>query len=654
MIYTHVYFLDALLSLRYLYDNLIFGPDTIKHYETNIGNRSFQLNYNTQWELPTVIINYQDSRVVEYHPWQILQSSLGNHSKFPILFNKTKDLVLELQEEEYELTISVILNCESQLGALSMQHQILNYLPIGKPLQLYHYYSFLEIPEKFLNPEMFDINNDTILNLYTKKDTLKDKPVHCCAVQYEPILRLDSCTLGIANSEQHSFSVESVFVMNIPMPITIQIPFEERPIKQEKTTLVEKDVVISLNKNYPTFRCASDKGILSLPCLIKNTDISSNLVVDDQLISVSGNLKQSISKNNMSFVFNHDDIKSVSTTTYDYLLKSSKTTISGPVYGDLNILGQDDIRFTAIFDGTYNRQKYSIPIRGEYSLDTRCWDTDNIKVLDNIHVNALQPLLFGNKLSDFTKLSARLLKFIPEKSKITSIQVMENESSLIHHIPVDITLNKYGNFIAPVTYIDSQIHRKIVFQLQGKINPKNLEIQIEPIDEQIDNSYTILSIIGDFSFLTNPKYGARYIEKINFSINADKLSPISMGTSSIFLKDNFDKLSQDLSRKILYTFILFPQSNEIDSIFQISPEQILLRIEFPIDFNYDQMKDIISWNLFFEENHWNNHSQYFKIFQDNTTPPNILQLEICQTLYSSFLYRCDISNPIFFQVFEGV
>ena len=42
---VHNYYSDMLVSFANFFDNVVFGSDTIKHYQFNIGNKTIQLNY---------------------------------------------------------------------------------------------------------------------------------------------------------------------------------------------------------------------------------------------------------------------------------------------------------------------------------------------------------------------------------------------------------------------------------------------------------------------------------------------------------------------------------------------------------------------------------------------------------------------------------
>ena len=131
----HNVYSDLLTSVSFfLNDTVLYDPHLkIKGFQFNIGNSSFQLeDKKTQQELPFCIAILQAITPSISHPFVFHRNIMNNLFKIPILYNRTKDIELFVQEEMYTVSINLNINCESQLQALEIQHRLLNYLPLNK------------------------------------------------------------------------------------------------------------------------------------------------------------------------------------------------------------------------------------------------------------------------------------------------------------------------------------------------------------------------------------------------------------------------------------------------------------------------------------------------------------------------------------------
>lgn len=211
----HNVYADLLTSISYfLNDSILLDSHIkIKSYQFNIGNASFQLDdKKTQVELPAAIITLQAITPSIPHLFVFHRNlAIGNKFRTPVLYNRTKNIELEIQEEMYIVAVNININCDSQLQALEIQHRLLNYLPLNKYLQAYKYVSYLEIDLNFLNNYLFDVERDRIENLFLKHDKYTNTFSHCFSIEYEPLIRQNSCDLTIDVSTSSSFLVASTF-----------------------------------------------------------------------------------------------------------------------------------------------------------------------------------------------------------------------------------------------------------------------------------------------------------------------------------------------------------------------------------------------------------------------------------------------------------
>ena len=206
----HNFFADILLSTRMLFSNYIFDNDFIKKYEFNFGNRAFQFDseYKTGFEFPVIIVSVGSQRATfGKRTSTIRRVNKVDMNHIVVLYNNTNKNFLSVQEEETNIGLSIVFNCESQFQAKEIEYILLQYLPLDKYIMYLKFTSFFEISRKFLNENEFDVNKHDIVNLYTKFDENTGVVNYCFSLQYEPLLKNNSITVEISDSTQRSFQV---------------------------------------------------------------------------------------------------------------------------------------------------------------------------------------------------------------------------------------------------------------------------------------------------------------------------------------------------------------------------------------------------------------------------------------------------------------
>jgi hypothetical protein len=227
----HNIYRDLLSSITYLFDGNLLDSDTIKKYEFNIGNRSFQIEYDTKFKLPAALINFVDARpFFGVAPFAYKSLNVPNTNKLIALKNNTLESELLLQTQYYEVGIDIIINCESQYHALEIQQRLINKLPLGKPLEVYQFISYLEIDDVFLAELMFDVDNHEIDNLYSRFNYTTSKDEYSFAVTYTPRVKMDSCQASIQTTAAHSWSVNCNFQFYLPWPILLEFQTKQGSI----------------------------------------------------------------------------------------------------------------------------------------------------------------------------------------------------------------------------------------------------------------------------------------------------------------------------------------------------------------------------------------------------------------------------------------
>jgi len=168
----HNFYSDFLLSIKTLFDNIIFPNNLIKHYSFNFANRTFELSkrdYKPNRSLPSIIIILNnDEYIFGERPTNIMYSTLENINQIPVLLDKTNNKVLYVQEEQTTISLSLTINCDSQFQAKEMEFIIKRFLPFNKYTNILSFASFIEIDKEFLLNNDINFNDHEIINLFTK------------------------------------------------------------------------------------------------------------------------------------------------------------------------------------------------------------------------------------------------------------------------------------------------------------------------------------------------------------------------------------------------------------------------------------------------------------------------------------------------------
>jgi len=219
----HNYFSDLLLSIRTLFDNIIFKPNFIKYYSFNIANRTFELSqndYKPNRELPAAIISLNDERYsFSERPTNIQNLTIENINQIPVLYDIITDQYIFVQEEQVNVPITVNINCESQFQAKEVEFYVKRFLPLNKYIQLYAFTSFLEIDPHILFKLKMDYTQRYITNLFTRLNKNLGKAEYCFSIKYEPLVRLESIDPQISSSTLTKFTTNMQLDMLIQMPL---------------------------------------------------------------------------------------------------------------------------------------------------------------------------------------------------------------------------------------------------------------------------------------------------------------------------------------------------------------------------------------------------------------------------------------------------
>jgi len=671
---THNFYADLLISLRTFFDRCVFPNDEIKGYRFNIGNRSLQLNYETKFDLPWMMIEYQTSRPIAYQSHTWLKSHFDNISKYPVLFNKTKNLTLMMQEELFEFTIQATVNCESQLQALSYQRAIDEYLVHNRYFQLYSFFSFFTIDDYLLHDSMFDIHNDQIYNLFLRHDVLKNDSVYSFSVKYEPLIRMESSDASIGTSEQRSFPITMSLTIINPLPIYVEIPIEERAKPSLTKTFTQSDVYIPLDTRYSIVKvdvlCDDGSGYV-IPSIVYDEvkfDVplnyrKLNIYDDDSEFDFEGNLSGTISKEKSLGTFKTiiDDLN----YELDYELYEDVNDdvrmlrLFGPVTGvvvqlkDMTQFGPSYVSgwFNGVIDGTPKK----LAIEGELEEFARTIIlSDHMVRIDNstklVRKYTVSPQPFGNLRTLITDFNARLLSLDIKSTYVTELLFFYDLRS--YTIPVVIAFDDAGNFKHSFEYTLADI--KLRGCVYGKLNPKQMtfDVGIHINDE----AFKLVSVKCDFVFHSHVGFGGAIIDKINLNIT-DDITPVSstVGSASYF-KDDFIEIEQVDNKRLVQNVILQDSQQEHFVIPIDDSNDVKIKINLASGFDFNDISDSAYWRFYLNSNSHiidSNTDGIHLIERTDDDSPNIIYFYCIESIYNTFFRdQINIDNPIFFQLYK--
>ncbi len=692
----HCFYNDLVLSLRSFFDRIIFPGGVIKNYQFNFGNRSIQVKYDTAFELPSIIINYRTSRPMFYHPYTFQKSPVGlNCNTIPVLYDYNKRLSLLLHEETFEFNIEVLINCESQLSALQLEHTLQNSMVLNKFLHFYKFYSFLEIDQRFINHEMFDVNNDHILNLYQKYNRLNDTVDHCFAVQYKPLLRMDSIDIQLGSTEQRSFQVVLGLTMMNPVPIYLEIPPLERGQKLPNVSREVKDVIVSTGIKpiigIKLWEYENSNPIIG-STLLKNielpedpNEIPTNInIISDFVIT---------NKNGLPFtgtiygtltgikyickVKTFLDSATVICTGIIHTNYESAVTsleIFGPLEGKISRAtfcqeGPNNI-LTGNFFGFYESERSPISrkVRFEYDIDTTYF-TMKFKSIDvdrHIVKSKIDMVPSGNINNIIPEINSRLLKPKCDQIQIQKVVILCGTSDIQELYPVrPCFCDAIGTFKFSIEVFNDEGQSREA-TITGKIHPETLELyySVSGMHNYLlcGSSFEVLSFVFDFAFESSVGYGARFIESINIDfLDSTHSIASSYGAATKILSPEESGLNSLRKITILRSCII--SDEDISEKFIVYKDHVGATITLDVGFDYDKLvqdNKKIGWVFYCSSNlridqssyrfdNYCNEIQLNERTEDSI--PCILEFTLDLLTYNKVFAKVTVDNPVFFQIF---
>ena len=297
----HNYFSDLLLSIKSLLDTHILPQKIIKHYDFNIANQTFSLlrrNYKPNRALPAAIVSLEtDDYLFGQRVNNIINVPVENYNQILVLVDLDNEKTIYLQEEQSQININLLINCETQFQAKEIAFHITRYLPKQKYIQLFNYTSFLEIGSDELFDLGFDINNHEISNLFAKYNKNLGKMEYCYSVNYNPLIKLEDITVNISENTQKTFGVQCSLKYLTTIPLFIM--YDPQSSKSKITNInidfsrfnnepISENSMRSINNSSSISKYDSSKFIVRRNLLVSDWEDFNYSTLDDYIfVSIS-------------------------------------------------------------------------------------------------------------------------------------------------------------------------------------------------------------------------------------------------------------------------------------------------------------------------------------------------------------------------------
>jgi len=624
----HNLFSDLMLGLANHINSLL--PTKIKHYQFNLANVSFNLDLSPQFELPSAIINLGSTSPYINHPY-IFQSNLKNQHQFPVLYNETKDIELVIQEEHYVSNIDFLINCESQIQALNINHILMNFLPLNKYLHLFKFISFFEINSIFLNRLLFNPEKDKIYNLFLKHNKYSNNLDYCFSIQYEPLVRLVSSSVDLTNITASSFQVANSFEILNQLPIYIFGP----PIDYSKNVdIVTKKLYYT---NIPIAIKQSLFLILELQhketAYIESQLVPINYQADGTFIvsllygNVSGRLESERTTYSADIIYD-DIVYAVKIVKeYSFITNNSKYYCTGSFSGQLKNVNIVDNDITAWLTGYFNNkqinEKLNFKITNkyvEYSLQTF--------VANFFDYNVLNYLLVYN---NFNKIPDFILKI-----NEYSVRIDLNNSIIYAVLIFDKNLSEYKSIELAETYKSKGILEFVydtkIYSFNFNIDPDTAIISCSQLLPD-DNDIEIIAVNFNkltFNYIAGLHEGITDSLTLDFNYNNELISSITP----------FENYSTILNEYV--NIVLDELNTTYDELNRRYYLDINLNKEFKFDYNNFKWKFIINDLIISSDD------QLPSIIVDNEySDDKNVRFIITEKLFMSFFVKVNKFNPVF-------
>jgi len=628
----HNIYSDLMLALSN-HINSFLSPK-IKSFQYNLANVSFSLNLSPQFELPTAIIKLNATEPFINHPYVFQHNNLTkNCHQIPILYDRTKDIEISLQEEIYKVTIDILINCESQIQAINLNHLIINFTPINKPLHLFEFFSFFELDSTLLTRFLIDVDNDQIQNLFLKHNRYSDTLDYCFSVNYNPIVKLLSSSVGIDNISAGTFQVSTSYEIMAHLPIHLKHPGigYSLNILPDHKLLYYSNLPVGV-QNLPYLLLELNNKIITEVQIIPILNILDNgqFQIDFSYGQVIGSLSNKITEYVSVLVYNNLTFNCNVIETYNYNTLITQYVIDGDISGRLRNVTIEDNIISGWFSGFISNRIVEIHLKFniiniflDYKLQTFTTTFTDYQVLNYRLISNKR-----NIISDFIlKINRFAVKLEPTKSSISSILIF------------DKNLNQFKtiDFLIPIpatTQILIFNYNSINYSIPININSDTLKIGLGQLTPNLNLIDLIAFNFNELEFIYINNLHSGYIESVNidFTFNNEVISDIVP----------FQKYGQQL---FTGTNIVL---SSIDSEYDAPNLKYKVKILLDNIWNIDIFN--ISWRFIWKDIMFQSDTTTQIVLDVLNSSPTGLQFIVDEGLYMKIFNRVTRLNPLYFSI----
>jgi hypothetical protein len=460
---VHNIYSDILLSLSYYLNKVLEGR--IKAFQYNISSTSFNLDYEANYELPAAIITYTNSSYLNARPSTFLRT-FSNYNQIPVLFDSTKNIGLKIQEDHFNITVDVAINCDSQFQAIDFKHQFESLIPLNKYLQIYKFVSYFQIDSEYLNSFLFDVSKDKIENIFLKHNELTNELNYYFSVGYEPLIRLTGVNINIGEVSASTFSLNLSFELLMQLPSKVIFDYGSKQQAEAKFDDIKflkfDNVIVPCNEEYDyiELKVKQDNNNIPLmihcPCVKDLEKYTLNGDFTNNLLSISINT-DTLETTYTAYVYGFIEDKVIEKSTIKF-----QTGKLGGKYGHISgdkISGKlksieisEDNLFSAWFEGEFYGKISSFKINQlayEYISDYFNIKHPTTVISEGFKILNYRFVDTGSIFSAIRNINTFKNEVDFNLTKITGISfynTLEKKYTDLIPLPTPVSINKDGSF----------------------------------------------------------------------------------------------------------------------------------------------------------------------------------------------------------------
>ena len=635
---VHNVYSDILLSLSYFLNKIL--NNQIQNFQYNIGSTSFVLDYNPNYKFPAAIINYENSTYSNARPNTFLRP-FNNINQIPVLYNKDKDILLKIQEDLFNVSVEIIINCDSQYQSINFKHVIESLMPLNKYLQLYEFTSYFELDSFYNNAFLFDVNNDDIENLVFKLDRITNELKYFFTVSYQPLIRLNSSNIGLQDISSSNFALTLNFDLLMQLPSKVLFSYQSEQQQQynfNAVKLLKHDniiVPVNVNNDHVQIKVKDESNnlhVVNCPCNIVNNELTGSYNSDaTKNIVINSSVTNETIEGKVFGEFDNQIITEAFVTINTGSENIKYGTITGKdISGKLKSIEIDseNDKLTAWFEGEFFNSIIKSKIENiNYKLEKTTINTNKLSINSESKVLAYNFINTANIFASIKNINFVRNEINTDLTKITGLRFYDKSAKKYLELyelmnPVDLSPDGAFSFLYNLTKINGSIDLKLGNVLISAVRNPDPNFDLE-----------LHELVFNLIFNYYPIRGPGQVQQINIDFNianntVSDISPISLNNYS--------------SKKI--SLVL----DSIDDL-NLSEKDSNNRYSFSIplpEFNSNISNE---YSFFFTKDRYLTDQHRLEIILDDSkSSANLLVFSMTEETYYKYFLSVDKLYPLFF------